>query len=50
MSKEPPEDLSLEEAKDIIEALEEAIRESRVHANSRAKHILTDALKETGLY
>jgi len=50
MSKEPPKDLSLEEAEDIIETLEEAIREARVHANSRAKHILTDALKETDLY
>jgi cell division GTPase FtsZ len=50
MSKESPKDLSLEEAEDVIEVLEEAIREARIHANSRAKHILTDALKETDLY
>jgi len=34
----------------VVDTLEEKIREARVHANSRAKHILTDALKETGLY
>jgi ribosomal protein L7/L12 len=50
MSKESLKDLSLEEAKDKIETLEEAIREARIHANSRAKHILSDALKETDLY
>ena len=34
----------------VVDTLEEKIREARVHANSRAKHILAGALKETGLY